>query len=159
MKLYLANQLGWSLKSFIGKSAVLPEPIQDGERMSMSAQAKQMEMAFRGDSSGVLHTALLVDLDKVIKRKADIFWCLGRGVRHSMGVQGVDNKSFDTSIAYWAGLARGGHMGDLVKVLQISAAMSVWQSWDSSVAGKSLVILQLCHQPCKMRRSSQRVIG
>ena len=74
LRLYLAHQLGWSLKSFIGKSGVLPEHMKDGEHMSMSAQAKQMVMAFRGDSSGVLHTALLVDLGRVIKRKADMFW-------------------------------------------------------------------------------------
>ena len=110
---------GWKLSSYVGKFVVLPEPQNKDGQLSMAAQAKAMETTLRGESNGVLGTALLIDCDKVLKRKADVLWALGRGLRHSLGKQGVFNKGFSNSKKYWQGLAEGTSFDTRGHVLQV----------------------------------------
>ena len=82
LKLYMAIMFGWKINRFGSGSAVLPEPMEAGEKpLSMAAQAKSQEQALRAETNGILHAALQVELDATIKRKAQIFYTLGVGIR------------------------------------------------------------------------------
>ena len=84
--------------------------------LSMAAQAKQQEQSLRSETNGILHAALTVELDLTIKRKANIFYTLGVGVRERQGLQSKMNVGFSEAISWWSDLASGGDFDTLVDV-------------------------------------------
>ena len=117
LKLYMAIIFGWKINRFGSGSAVLPEPMEAGEKpLSMAAQAKAQEQALRAETNGILHAALQVELDATIKRKAQIFYTLGVGIRSRQGKQCQKNVGFNEAMSFWSDLASGGDFDTLLDV-------------------------------------------